>query len=791
MKGRIAIASVLLLASTMLLAGPRDNGYVLSTESVNPEADAAAIAKMRHKMDSVRCHRPTVGLVLSGGGAKGAAHVGVLRFLEEQQIPIDLITGTSMGGLIGGLYALGYDAAQLDTLVSTADWNIVLSDKVDPSHMSYARKQYRNRFALEVPFGYDKKDFEKQTRGAGVKLGSGEKGFISSLPSGYISGLNVNAIFSSLSVGYQGDIDFTELPIPFCCVASDLVSGKAKNWTSGSIITALRSTMSIPGMFDPVRVDGMVLMDGGTRNNFPTDLARAMGADIIIGVELSDKDKTYEEVNNVGDVFMQSISMLGQPAFEKNVDGTDVFIKPDMSGYNMLSFDSASISTIVERGYVAAEACKDDILRVKSAVGGATLRLNAPKALDLRAEKVLLSGIEFNGVYDEEARYLASKLPLKAGQTAGADELKSALDELYGTGAFKSIKYYLLETGNGYHLVFDCVKGPIHRFGMGGCLDSEEFANIYMNVGLNHYRLTGPKFDMTARLGMSFGLDMLFSLDLTGSPTFNLEASVFRPQCYLNDLGMGYKLSFWNVDTKLYLSNMHWKVFDWKAGIRYDYDSIAELMSKEGLPPIVEMDDLRESAASLFLEGGVYTMDNKAFPTTGIDMNLGYRWAFAGAEKSFPGKFHAANFNIRKAFGISSRVALILSFDTRFLFQDNSGTASTFDCNYAGGDMRGRYFEQQVPFVGFVYPDALKDMMGAMQIEPRVRLFKKCFVSVQGGVLKDADTMGDLFSGMDNLYWGAGFKLGYNSLLGPIKFITGWNSYCKTWTVSASLGFDF
>jgi len=767
-------------------------GFNLATESVDPLRDSIAIEKVRHKLDKIRKSRPTVALVLSGGGAKGAAHVGVLKYLEEVGIPVDVVFGTSMGGLIGGLYSLGYSAADLDTLVSTADWQIILSDKVNPKKISYSRKMYRNRYAVEIPFKYQSKDFDLERSVEKIKLGAGDAKFGSSLPSGLISGVNVNEIFSSMSVGYHGDIDFTELPIPFMCVASDLVSGKAKNWSSGSIVTAMRSTMSIPGLFTPVRTDGMVLMDGGTRNNFPTDLAKAVGADIIIGVELSDKDKTFEEVNNLGDVVMQTITMLGGPAFEKNVGGTDIFIKPDLTGYNMLSFDTASVHDIIRLGYEAAQSQSSAFVWVKSLTKGAKQTYQGSAAKDMSKESLTITSIVFNGVYNDESRYLVEKLPFKVGTVVDGKALKDALAVVFATGAFKDVTYQLIKSIDGYDLYFDCVKGPIHRFGLGGRLDTQEFANVYINLGINTYKLTGSTYDFTLRLGRSFGGSFKYSLDLPKAPTFSFEATAYRPEFYMDYSALeGSMVSFWNFGAKAYVSNLNAKTFDWKIGARYDYFSATRALYGSTVNNTNPLDVYKEGLASLFVRGCAYTLDNSAFPTRGMEMELGYRYGFAGHETQYTGNVHMINLDLRKAFGLSPIVTLLLNVDLRAHMTAGNGESSVFTANYVGGDMRGRYYEQQVPFVGLINPIVLKDHFVAVQLEPQVNIWQKFYGSLQAGVLKDADTFSDQMTDWTKIYYGGAASIGYSSFLGPLKVTCGWNSLRCKWNVYASLGFDF
>ena len=369
------------------------------------EAKDLRVRVIKHRLDSIRIveHRPTVALVLAGGGAKGAAHVGVISYLESIGMPVDLVLGTSMGGLVGGIYSLGYDAPHLDSLIRSIDWDMALSDKVPRKYLSYSTIKYKEKYVLSFPFYYDKKEFMRQKSdelqyphrsdeihfGADGDDASGlvRSNLMGSLPSGMVYGQNVNNLFSSLSVGYQDDIDFyTELPIPFICVATDLVKGTAKIWTQGKLNTALRSTMSIPGLFTPVKTEGMVLVDGGMRNNYPTDLAKKCGADIVIGVNLSGGYKTYSEINNLGDILDTGIDMMGRASFENNIDIPDVTIKPDLHEYSMMSFDSKSIDVIIGRGYEAAVAVSDQLDSLKQVIGPSVKSINNPVADDIRSK---------------------------------------------------------------------------------------------------------------------------------------------------------------------------------------------------------------------------------------------------------------------------------------------------------------------------------------------------------------------------------------------------------------------
>ena len=234
----------------------------LDARSVDPKGDSIAIARVRAKMDQIRKHRPTVGLVLSGGGAKGAAHVGVIKYLEELGIPVDMVVGTSMGGLVGGLYSLGYDVDQIDSLVRNMDWPWVLSDELSREYISYTDAKYKEKYLISIPFFYERDYYKMKLNddsrfeddaerdvlniGADNRLGPEllKHNLLGSLPSAYVYGQNVNNLISSLTIGYQDSLAFSDLPIPFACIATDLVSGKAKVWHSGKINDALYNVHS-------------------------------------------------------------------------------------------------------------------------------------------------------------------------------------------------------------------------------------------------------------------------------------------------------------------------------------------------------------------------------------------------------------------------------------------------------------------------------------------------------------------------------------------------------------------
>ena len=276
--------------------------------------------------------RPKIGIALSGGGAKGAAHIGVLKYLEEIGMPIDYVTGTSMGSIIGGLYSLGYTPDELAQLIADIDWSLYMSNNVDRRFQSSSIRARNSTYLFSVPFGpgyLSKKAFD----------------ILSTLPSGVINGASLTNLFSRLSLGYNDSINFSQLPIPFSCVATDILTGDSVILNHGNFAKAIRSSMAIPGVFSPVEWNGHLLADGGMVNNFPVDLCLDMGADYVIGIELAEElASDPEQMKSLPQQLTQYLSIAVQNNRSENRNLCDVYMHPDITGYNMLSFSKAASS---------------------------------------------------------------------------------------------------------------------------------------------------------------------------------------------------------------------------------------------------------------------------------------------------------------------------------------------------------------------------------------------------------------------------------------------------------------
>ena len=267
-------------------------------------------------------NRPKVAVVLSGGGAKGTAHIGALKVIEKAGIPVDYVVGTSMGALVGALYSIGYTPEQLDSMVNAQNWKFLLSDNPNPKEVLLDDRLKSEQYVLSVPFSLKSSNVAD---------------------AGIIKGRNLARLFSVLTEGYQDSVEFNMLPIPFACVSENLVDGSEIVFHRGILATAMRSSMSIPGVFAPIYLNGMVLVDGGMVNNYPVDVALKMGANLVIGVDVQSPLLDASGLKSVKDIFGQIINLQGEKKYQENLRRTDVHIKVNVSGYSAASFTKEAI----------------------------------------------------------------------------------------------------------------------------------------------------------------------------------------------------------------------------------------------------------------------------------------------------------------------------------------------------------------------------------------------------------------------------------------------------------------
>lgn len=743
--------------------------------------DSTAWNNFRSRLDKIRKERPTVALVLGGGGARGLAHVGVLRYLKEQNIPVDLVVGTSMGGLMGSLFALGYPMDQIEDIVKEMDWEVMLSDKIPDKFISYRDREYREKYRLRIPFDINDGKFQK------------------SMPSAYIKGQNVSNLISSMTVGYQNDMDFSEFPIPFACVATDLIRGVGHIWLSGNINDALRTTMSIPVVFSPLRKDQMVLIDGGLKDNYPVDIARAMGADIVIGVSVGTPSKDFNETANVMDVVSQVIDLSDKVNLEKNMKLGDVNIVPELDGYTALSFSRENVETIIEKGYEAAVSNAAGIAAAREKAGSGGVRYNAPAAINVSRDKIHVDSIHFKGINDQEEKILLRKMHFKSGQMVGREELDNSVQQMYAFNSFHNIQYRIPGSEGKkdmYNIVMDCRKGPVNQFGLGGRFDSEELVSAFVNLEINSHSLYGSSYDFNLKLAANPNFRFEYFYDHPNAPMLGVAVELGYTNTHLMSYSDSpFSMDFFYTTQEATISDLHWSVFDLRGGVRNKYVKILNynpLVNNEKRNPHnfdrrLAQDGLWANPTDylgLFLNAGMDKMEGSYyFPTGGYAMNLDYDWQFKANLKQGEDfrhfNYHALAFKFRAAVS-SSFFTYLPSLATRLLFSRDHENIPLYALNVIGGRIPSRYLPQQMTFTGINNLHAVNDMMLLMAHDFRFTLFPKNYITLQTNLVFSADKLWgpyvkeDFFKNHFDL--GIGVEYAVETIIGPVKVGLDWSN---------------
>ena len=594
-------------------------------------------------------------------------------------------------------------------------------------------------------------------------------------------------MLSSLTVGYHDSISFAALPIPFMCVAADLVSCKAKNWTSGNLNIAMRSTMSIPGLFDPVRIGNMVLVDGGTRNNYPVDIARAVGADYVIGFDLADADPGYEGINHLGNILSRFISMLGRDAYNRNVGYADVCVKPDLHEFNMMSFNSEAVDVMIQRGYRAIVEKQDSIALIKRAVSSAWAFPSDRKAADLSREYVLIRSVAFDGLTPDEEQMMLRRTGIVPGQTVDKQVMDDAMSSLIATGAFEAVSYSLYGGDAPYDLVFHCTRGPVHQLGLGFRMDTEQWASMALHLGLNTRRLTGSKLVLNARLGRSIKASARYIYDSPYLPTINAEAGLTAPSADLYLDGAKNGIGCFTHYEQLYFSNIRWTSMDVRLGVRNRHYKIGEGTALGKRLSEQNPDFVRGGFLGGYVDGRLYTFDDKYYPTHGTDLRVGLEGDFFRYGHPEFRPVWVASMDFKSALPLGGPVAFLPEIHYRSVFGQ---PYSYLHYNYLGGAIAGRYVDQQIPFAGFGHMMVMQDHLATLSAELRFRPANNLYLSVIGGAVRDAATFSEMFQSIIPTLVGGALELGYNSFLGPVKLALQWSDLYK-WGGYLSLGFDF
>lgn len=681
----------------------------------------AAFVLPLHAMDA-KSKRPKVAVVLSGGGAKGVSHISALRAIEEAGIPIDIICGTSMGSLIGGLYAIGWSTDELDSLVRTQDWLFLLTDRANPDALDIETRRIQNTYALWHAFSIR----GERNQGAGI-----------------IRGVNLDRLFDRLLEGYLDSISFDTLPIPYACVATDIVNNTEVDFHSGYLKQAMRASMAIPGVFTPVRWGNRLLVDGGVINNYPADLAKRMGADIIIGVTVQGDTLSADNITNALDVILQIIDNSSREHYRSNIEMSDLVLHVDVKGYSAASFTEASIDTLLRRGREEADRHRDDLAAI--------------------ARRIYPKG-------DPTLRPLTKSEERREAIQRRRMQKEADIEILQRNKLYTPTKQLL------YHPIV----GVAFRF------DNEETGalqlggRIPLNIGISQ------ELTLSLRLGKRFQFHVEHALYPRGITTPTISYTYRRNDIDIYTEGIRTHNAKYNQHiVTLTPINSIFRKYRIHAGIRYDYYDYYDPILSSGSTSIV-LDN--QHLFSYFLESFLCTEDDWDVPTSGIYLLTTLQYRTDNFIRYRDGR-GIKDFRIHWRHTIPflhRRFAIQPSIFGRAVFCDNE---TPLVLNNALGSHQ-QIVEQQFPFPGVISITRAEDLLVAGQLQLQFALTPNQYIIARAAAARHKDQIDEFLQDWPNLF---GYSIGYcyKSFLGPIEADIGHSSTAPGINLYLSIGHRF
>ncbi len=536
-----------------------------------------------------------IGLALSGGGAKGFAHIGVLKVLEEANIPVDLVAGTSMGAIVGGLYAIGYTPEQLENLVLEQDWAGIFDDRPGRAFVSFEQRKETEQFLLSLPF---------------------ENGRVQ-LPSGLITGHGVMMLLARLTQSVHDQYRFEDLPIPFASVATDLETGEAVRFERGYLPRAIRASMAYPSVFTPLKIDGRSYVDGDASRNLPVQDAFEMGASFVIGVDVGASLEPADSLRSLVGVMNQVSSFGKQISNDQQRSMADILIQPDLEGYSVISFEDAL--EVISRGEEAARAVLPQLRALAGAVNRDAVR---PEPLaPLSIDTLLVQDIRIDGLSQAYVRQFEGSLGFSPPIRIQYDELERAISRAYYATSLGELTYRLLpsEDGRGTFLYIEASERSEQRLRVGLRYQTDNKASLLFSALLSGRIGFGTTLRSDIRFGETLQGLIAYAIPLRTRPRVALRLIGRATREPLNIFEVGRRnasLKVRNVEAEALFTSTFVNNSRGTLGVRTEFYNYGQDVGR--VDSLMNNTVLLTGVARFNLE----TFDRPAFPRTGYLLSL-------------------------------------------------------------------------------------------------------------------------------------------------------------------------
>ena len=708
---------------------------------------------------TVRAQQPRVAFVLSGGGARGFAHVGVLQVLEEIGFKPVIITGTSMGSVVGGMYAIGYKSDTLRRIIETVDWNDLFYDKVKRENLnSIARERY-DRYVVRL-------DFE------GKKIVS---------YSGFVKGTKMHNLLTNLCLPVSGITDFSKFPVAFSCIGTDIQTGKKVLLNKGSLPDAIRASMAIPSLLTSVELDGKILVDGGLTQNYPIIEAKEMGADYIIGVDVGTKS-TRDELSSFLNIMMESMFLHGYQNYEYEKEFLSINIRPKLDGISPLDFDKAD--SIVKLGEAAARAQYAELKQLYEKIYGQKPAKQIVTDTNGLNKRYPVSHIQFEGLQHVNEIQTQSVVQRFEGEKLTSGEIQRLVDDLYNTNLFYELQYSYQPNEHEGTLHVKVKENTRGEFDFGINYNSYHEASLLLGLQIRRAIFKGAILKADIRLSSMPRLDVSYIYQSRFKPSLSIDASVNNIEQGLFQNGKRITTSY-NVFSSLYLRSRIHISNKRLIGAGFGFESLSNRTDA-----FIELDKIKELtstniAHNIHLFYRADTRDDMYIPVRGsktlIDIYvanskfiLNQTWVniFFRTEKHIrlTSRWHWGNY-------------LNAGMNTNQLQPGKNQYMFTV------GGMLDMRFRNYIPFAGLEFGQLMTNNILHFRTRPGFRIFPNSYITMPCDVMQTSDTFMDMSK--LNLIYAGGLSYEYRSPLGPIQVNVSRSNVNRSLNFFLNMGFWF
>ncbi len=697
--------------------------------------------------------QPKIGLVLSGGGAKGLAHIGVLKVIDSLGIQVDYVAGTSMGAIVGALYASGYSGKQIDSVFKLVDFDAIVNDKLPRKAKTLYERENTEKYAISLPV----------------------KKFKIKLPRALSKGQNALSLLTKLLIHVCDEEDFSKLPIPFFCMAANLETGKQVLLETGNLPESILASGSIPSLYEPIIINNQILIDGGALNNYPINELKAKGMDVIIGVDVQNGLVNNEALESATDILMQTNNFHSVEDMKEKSKATDIYIKPNITNYNVLSF-SAGKKIIVE----GEKAARVQLPKLSNLIAKKKKYVN-PKIEIIKMDSINISSIRITGLNKYRRAYILGKLKIKKLKKIPYKTFQDGINNLAATNNFASVNYQFdyIKKNNSYILNVNLIENKQHTYLKFGAHYDDLYKSALL-VNLTQKRLLEENdilsFDFiigdNIRYNLNYFIDQGFYWSFGINSSYNHFKKSIKADPFLSSIQADsttvnkINTRFSSFTNQVYVQTHLQKDFYLALGAEQKLLNI-------NTSTILNNSDTRRTTfentnyLSLFGQVELDTYNDKFFPSSGFYVNSDFHLYVSAS--NFNANF--SQFSLAKAeFGLATQPFKNFSINLTSSGGFKIGDQATRTLDFSLGGYGNQFMNNIHPFIGYDFLDLYGNSFVKAKLLFDYKLFNKNHLRFTANYANIDDNIfetGEWITAPS--YSGYGISYALETLLGPIE----------------------